>query len=460
MDYTLPTKFPKNFLFGTATAAYQIEGATNENGRGVSVWDAIRREEGRIKDGSSISQSCESFKKYKEDIELLKNLGVTAYRFSICWSRILPNGTLSTINEEGIAYYLDLCERLVANNMKPIVTLFHADMPLTIYDSGTWLNKRNCEHFANFANLCFQKFGHLVKTWITFNEINMQAWAGVAKYEGCPWHSPDRPDPENKESVAYRAAHNMILTHAKIYGIYQEKYKKEQNGHIGLIIGGRFCYPATKSINDIEASQRGNDCLVSNTIEPILGNNGSYPESIKKFYPEFTENEKELIKGSIDFLGINYYLSHLVRDNKERGNVQYESDGRICGEQWVRYIPQGLHDLLKYIKLKYGNIPVMITENGCMDVDGSDPLRDAHRIKYIEGHISAVSKAIRDGCNVTGYIAWSLMDNFEWDDGFAIRFGLYRVEFENDQKTRIMKDSAKFYKNFIARYKEHHKLTH
>ncbi|KAF1758399.1 hypothetical protein GCK72_014857 [Caenorhabditis remanei] len=477
---SLPTRFPKNFKLATATAAYQIEGAKELDGRGISTWDAIRSEYGRIRDDSNPTLSCEGRLKYKEDVALLAKIGVTSYRFSISWSRILPNGTLSEINKEAIQYYRDVCLLLRDNGIEPIVTLFHFDMPLAIYDNGTsWLNKENCEHFVKFADLCFREFGDLVKTWITFNEINMQAWSSVVKIQGELWLCPDRPEIENHEQAPYIAATNMLLTHAKIYRNYEKNYKETQDGIIGITNGGRFCFPASDSPDDQSATNRALDWLFNYTIEPILTDSGDFPATMREklpFLPKFTDEEKEMIKGSTDFLGINYYLSHMVRDisDDETPTSQSERDAsyafvegkweKICGETWVRYAPDGLLALLKYVKEKYKNIPVFITENGCMDLIGEeekkeeDILNDKHRIKYITGHLEAVAKALDNGCNVIGYTLWTLMDNFEWDDGFAVKFGICRVDFESPEKTRTMKQSAKYYQTFIREFKKHHNL--
>uniref|UniRef100_A0A8R1DFM0 Beta-glucosidase n=1 Tax=Caenorhabditis japonica TaxID=281687 RepID=A0A8R1DFM0_CAEJA len=457
---SLPSKFPKTFKFATATAAYQIEGATRLDGRGISTWDEIRAEPGRIHDNSPADLSCEGRLKYKEDVDLLARIGVTSYRFSISWSRILPDGTLSKINEDGVQFYRDLCLLLRDNGIEPIVTLFHFDMPLAIYDNGTsWLNRENCDHFAAFANLCFERFGDLVKTWITFNEINMHAWSSVVKIEGELWLCPDRPQVENHSHAPYIAATNMLLTHAKIYQDYNKNFKEQQNG---------------------VAANRANDWLFNYTIEPILSESGDFPVSMREklpFLPKFSEEEKKLIRDSADFIGINYYLSHMVR-NISDGEVptsQHERDAsyafvegkwdKICGETWVRYAPDGLHELLKYVKQKYNNIPVFITENGCMDLIGDDEkkeeedvLEDKHRIKYIAGHLEALAKALEEGCNVIGYTVWTLMDNFEWDDGFAVKFGICRVDFDSPDKTRTMKHSAKYYQTFIREFKKHHNI--
>ncbi|UMM30024.1 hypothetical protein L5515_012088 [Caenorhabditis briggsae] len=477
---SLPTRFPKNFQLATATAAYQIEGAKELDGRGFSTWDAIRSEYGRIRDASDPNLSCESRLKYKEDIALLAKIGVTSYRFSISWSRVLPNGTLSEISEEGVQYYRDVCLLLRDNGIEPIVTLFHFDMPLAIYDNGTsWLNKENCDHFVNFADLCFQKFGDLVKTWITYNEINMQAWSSVVKLTGEQWLCPDRPEIENHNQSPYIALKNMLLAHAKIYRNYEKNYKKIQNGVVGITNGGHFCFPASHSPEDQAASERALDWFFKSTIDPILSESGDFPVSMREnlpFLPNFTDDEKAILKGSTDFLGINYYLSHVVRGvtDDETPPSQSERDGsyafvegkweKICGDTWIRYAPDGLLALLEYVKEKYNNIPVFITENGCPDIVGEEKkpveeiLNDTHRIKYITGHLEVVAKAIDEGCNVIGYTLWTLMDNFEWDDGFELRFGICRVDFESPEKTRTMKQSAKFYQNFIREFKKHHNL--
>ncbi|CAJ0604181.1 unnamed protein product [Cylicocyclus nassatus] len=473
--------FPKDFIWATATAAYQVEGANDVDGRGVSTWDVIRKQPGRIADNSSPSQSCDAYHHYKEDVKLLKDLHVTHYRFSICWTRLLPNGTIDKINEQGVKYYRDLIEELQRNEIEPIVTLFHADWPYELYKQKGWLNPQCIQWYLDFCRLCFERFGDLVKYWISFNEILMHAWCGVVNIEGQPHHSPDTVNysiPTRK--IPYVVAHNMLRAHAKAYRMYEKEFKNTQKGKFGIIVGGRWCTTFSTSEADKAAVNRALDWMFNWTVQPIFGKNGDYPALMKKeiealekkenqeILPKFSAEELNELKGSADFLGINYYVSSEVCQGN--GPSQMEKDARIdylddrwekiCGEEsWLRYTPEGLLELLEYIRDRYNNIPVLITENGCADIMGEkaqkfDPLCDHHRIRFIKAHMEACRMALQRGCNVIGFTVWSLMDNFEWNDGFAVRFGLFRVDFDSPQKTRTVKNSGKFLMEFLGGLKE------
>ncbi|CAD6194590.1 unnamed protein product [Caenorhabditis auriculariae] len=449
------TAFPKTFIFATATAAYQVEGGYDDDGRGRSTWDEIREESGRIADGSDPRLSCDARHKYKEDVQILKQLNVTHYRFSISWSRVFSDGTATSLNEPGIGYYRALCEELVANGILPIVTLFHTDLPLEIFDKGSWLNTETIHNFVSLCEVCFERLGDLVPYWITFNEIGHQAWYAVAKFDNLPWHCPNRPQPQEdaEKNTVSVTAHNMLLAHAQVYRLYEEKFKVFQKGQVGITNSGRWCVPNSESPEDKEACGRALDWNLNWTIEPILKDD--YPRTMRQrlpWLPTFNEEQRRLLKNSIDFLGINYYISTTIKTLKksEDGPSIFERHAgydygkerwdKICGETWIRNAPDGLQQLLNYLKDNFDNLPVLITENGCMDrLDAEgDPLKDDYRVVYLSDHLT-----LRNGCNVIGFTAWSLMDNFEWDDGFSYRFGLFRVDFVSPSKPRVIKKSGK-----------------
>ncbi|ETN76955.1 glycosyl hydrolase, family 1 [Necator americanus] len=317
-----------------------------------------------------------------------------------------------------------------------------------------------------------------VKYWISFNEISMHAWCGVTMFEGQPRHSPETQEYSiPKRKVPYVAAHNMLLAHGKAYRMYEKEFRKTQNGKFGIVVGGRWCKTFSSSPEDIAAAQRALDWSFNWTVAPIFGEKGDYPEHMKKeiqmlekaenqeIMPRFTEQEITMLKGSADFCGINYYLTNEVLAGDGPSQMEKDAhfdylDGRwekISGKNsWLRYVPEGLLELLEYIRDNYGNIPVLITENGCDDSSEEkvDVLCDQHRIRYIKGHIETVRKALQRGCNVIGYTVWSLMDNFEWDAGFAMKFGLYRVDFDSPSKTRRIKNSGIFFKNFLSQMRK------
>ncbi|CAI4232027.1 unnamed protein product [Auanema sp. JU1783] len=458
--------FPKDFVWGVSTDAYQIEGGGQANGRGVSTWDAIRKEPGRILDGSDPNTNIKGYENWKEDIQLIKNLNVTHYRLSLNWSRILPYGDINCINEEGVKYYRALLEELVANNIEPIVTLYHFDMPLRLYRNDSWLNESSISWYEDFCRLCFEKYGDLVKLWLTSNDMPMRAWNELSKLDGEAFFGVTGVFEENVKRIPFKAAHHMLLAHAKVYRMYKKEFFDKQNGKIGVGLGGDWFYPKTS--DDVETARRAETFSFDWLVQPIFGKDGDYPLEMREclgknswdYLPEFTEEQKEELKGSADFLGFNFYRPTLVESGvgestKEKiVQFKYSEDDyeKLCGNDfWVRYKPEGLEDLLNYIKDHYNNIPTLITENGVADLfdESADPLQDDHRIRYIDGHINAVKRAIENSCNVMGFIVWSLMDNFEWNDGFAVKFGLYSVDMADENRKRTAKKSVEYYKNLI-----------
>ncbi|CAJ0950846.1 unnamed protein product, partial [Mesorhabditis belari] len=487
MDESLPRNlhvFPKDFIWASATAAYQIEGGSEEGGETLSVWDHLRRIPGCIKDNSDSNLSCEGFKHWKQDVQLLKALGVTHYRFSVSWSRILPTGKTDKINEQGVEFYRNLCLELKANGIEPIITMFHYDFPIQLHEEGGFLNRKSIAWFTDFARICFEKFGDLVKTWVTFNEIIPNASFGVVPMENLPKFALDPVIPLEqwnitKRQAPYLAAHHQILAHASVYRLYKEEFYSKQKGKIGIVSGGRAAETPDESKESLEAAKRMINWQFLWMNEPIFGD---YPkimrdrmdylaekEGLKEILPKFTDEERKMVKDSADFIGINWYLSLMVgKYRNDPSNSFMENDGdysfysdnneKISGDHWLRNTPNGLIECFKTIRDNYGNVPILVSENGCADhlpvqILG-DPLNDYHRIRYIRAHVEAIGKAIADDLNIIGYTAWSLMDNFEWEDGFAVRFGLYRVDFDSPEKTRTPKKSAFFYRNLIDEQKK------
>ncbi|CAJ0582109.1 unnamed protein product, partial [Mesorhabditis spiculigera] len=412
-------KFPKDFIWAIATADFQVEGSNDVDGRGVSVWDRIREMPGRIKGDPHPNLSCEAYKKWKEDVELLKALGVSHYRFSISWSRILPTGRADQVNEAGIRYYRELCEELVKHGIKPIVTLFHYDMPLPLYEEGGFLNPDSIDWFTEFAEVCFKHFGDLVDVWLTFNEIIFYAMFSVVPMEHLPDFSLNTDHGRwnlTAHQVPYLVAHHKLLAHARVYRLYREKFYEEQKGLVGIISGGRFSEPISAGPEDVTATKMFQNWHFFWINDPIFGS-GDYPpamrqrldamaveEGLSTILPKFTDEEKRLLK--------------------------------------------------EIVKERYSDVPVLLTENGCADMMPAsafaDPLQDYHRVKYIREHVAEVGQAIEKGSSVIGYTAWSLLDNFEWLDGFEMKFGLFRVDFESPEKTRTPKASAKYYQKLVS----------
>ncbi|XAR55927.1 Beta-glucosidase, partial [Bertholletia excelsa] len=446
--------FPEGFVFGTASAAYQYEGAVKEDGRGPAIWDKFAHSFGTIIDSSNADVAVDHYHLFPEDIQRMKDMGMDAYRFSIAWSRIFPNGT-GKINQAGVDHYNKVINTLLANGIEPYVTLYHWDLPQALEDRYRgWLSPVIRRDFVRYAETCFEKFGDRVKHWITFNEPHT---AG------------------NSATEPYIVAHNVLVSHGLAADVYRRKYKPKQGGSVGISFDVMWYEPATDSKDDIEATQRAMDFQFGWFIEPLMF--GNYPSSVVSRVgsrlPRFSKAESALLKGSLDFVGINHYTTFYAWNDSSNllGTVLNDSladpgaitfpfyNGTAIGDRansvWLYIVPQGIRSVMNYIKQKYGNPPVIITENG-MD-DANDPsisleaaLKDEKRIKYHNDYLSNLLASIKeDGCNVKGYFAWSLLDNWEWAAGYTSRFGLYFVDYKGNL-TRYPKDSVKWFKDFLS----------
>ncbi|KAK1416005.1 hypothetical protein QVD17_31793 [Tagetes erecta] len=457
--------FPNDFVFGTGSSAYQYEGAVKEDGRGPCIWDKIAKNFGNVSDSSNADVTVDQYHLYEDDIKLMKDMGMNAYRFSISWSRIFPNGS-GHINQAGIDHYNALINSLLAHNIEPYVTLFHWDHPQALEDKYKgWVNTQIIKDYVKYAKTCFKYFGDRVKNWMTFNEpyvFSVKVYGDALQALG--HHSTER----------YVVAHNLLLSHASAYHVYKRKYKAKQNGRIGIAFDLMWYIPGTNKTEDIEATQRAQDYQLGWFLDPIMF--GDYPTSMKTIIgdrlPRFSKRQIHLLKGSLDFVGVNHYTTWYALHNSTSiigtfvndSNADSRSillpfkDGKAIGDrarsEWLYIVPWGIRSALNYVKNRYGNPPVIITENG-MDYPNipslpiEEALKDDKRIKYHNAYLTNVLAAIKyDGCNVKGYFAWSLLDNWEWLTGFGSRFGLYYVDF-NDNLKRHAKDSAIWFKNFL-----------
>ncbi|KAF2294992.1 hypothetical protein GH714_030007 [Hevea brasiliensis] len=470
--------FPKGFVFGTASSAFQYEGAVKEDGRGPSVWDTFSHSFGKVIDFSNADVAVDQYHRFEEDIQLMKDMGMDAYRFSISWSRIYPNGT-GAINQAGVDHYNKLINALIAAGIEPYVTIYHWDLPQALNDRyNGWLNPQIIKDYATFAETCFQKFGDRVKHWITFNEphtFTIQGYdVGLQAPGRCSILLHFLCRAGNSATEPYIVAHNVLLSHGTVADIYKRKYKANQGGSLGVSFDVMWFEPATNSTYDIEATQRAQDFQLGWFIEPLLY--GNYPSSMRsrvgKRLPTFSKSEATLIKGSLDFVGINHYTTYYAKNNSKSFvndllNDSLADSGAITlpfrnlqpiGDRansiWLYIVPQGMRSLMNYIKKKYGNIPIFITENGMDDsntyISIKDVLKDEKRIKYHNDYLTNLLASIKeDGCNVKGYFVWSLLDNWEWAAGYTSRFGLYFVDY-NDKLKRYPKDSVKWFKNFLT----------
>lgn len=450
-------KFPSNFLWGTATSAYQIEGASNIDGRGPSIWDAFSQIPGKTHGNATAENSCKHYHLFKEDIARMKEMGIGCYRFSISWSRILPSGR-GEINETGIEFYNELIDALIEADIQPWVTLFHWDLPLALQlEMDGLLNPEITNEFVNYADLCFERFGDRVKNWITLNE----PWCSAFLGHGNGYFAPGR----TSNTEPYLAAHNLIRSHAYIVNRYRSKFQPTQGGQIGISNNCDWRAPLTDTPKDHAAAQRAVEFFLGWFADPIYL--GDYPAVMRDMVgdrlPRFSNSDKKLILGSSDFFGLNHYSTNYATEPSDRENIKTEvlGNGGLAEDQLVELsddpiwektdmgwnvVPSGCKSLLKWIDQRYNRPPIYITENGCAlpgEDDRETAINDTRRTEFIKGYLNACHDAIESGVDLRGYMCWSYMDNFEWALGYSRRFGLHWVDFETGE--RVPKNSADFF---------------
>jgi beta-glucosidase len=441
-------QFPRDFLWGTATASYQIEGGVTEEGRGASIWDSFCAIPGRIFNSQNGDVACDHYHRYQEDVGLMKELGLKAYRFSIAWPRVFPEGK-GRPNRAGVDFYNRLIDELVRNEVDPMATLYHWDLPQALQDNGGWANRDTMDRFVDYADFSFRSFGDRVKKWVTHNEPWVAAYAG--NFLGR--HAPGLKD----LSLAVQVSHHLILSHARVV----ERYKsvKDPKGEIGISLNLYPTYPATNAEGDREAAALVDEYHNRWFLDPIL--KGRYPEGLLRLFrqklgsPIVMPGDMDSIAANpCDFVGINYYFRKVIRKSENHPILGFEEvkpeTSRYTEMNWEIF-PEGLYVLLMDIKDRYNNPRIYITENGAAFKDEmreGDLVRDPDRIDYLKGHIEQVHRAMRDGVRVLGYYVWSFMDNFEWAFGYSKRFGLFRVEYGTQKRT--WKQSARWYKDVIV----------
>lgn len=457
-------KFPADFVFGTATASYQIEGGVNEGGRIPSIWDTFSRTPGKVVNGDTGDVACDHFHRWKEDVAIMKSLGLDSYRFSIAWPRVMhADGTL---NPEGLAFYRGLLEELVAAGIKPFVTLYHWDLPQYLEDDGGWTNRATAEAFARYAGLMIREYGDLVDKWMTLNEPWCSAFLGYASGV----HAPGRQDP----AATLAAAHHLNLAHGLAVQALREV---DPEANIGIALNLHVIHPEDPADpQHLEAVARTTRVANHIFLGPML--EGTYPAELIAEMRQYTDwsfvqpGDLEIARQRIDYLAINYYNTSTVRPADPDVPRADPSGGHGAGNPWVgcddiEFLPpegpvtamgwginpDGIYELLTALDLAHEGIPLMVAENGAAydDVLVDGEVHDQARIDYISDHLDAVARAIEDGANVIGYTAWSLMDNFEWAEGYAKRFGLVYVDYPTGERT--LKDSAKWYAAQIAAHK-------
>ena len=439
------TKFPTGFLWGSATSSYQIEGATKEDGRGLSIWDTFCEQPGKVRNGDTGDVACDHYHRYEQDLDLLKTLDFQNYRFSVAWPRILPNGS-GQVNQKGLDFYKRLVEGLLKRNIRPMVTLYHWDLPQALQDRGGWLNRDTAKYFAEYADVLFQALGPSVPQWITHNE----PW--VVAYVGHAWgsHAPGL----QSWSKAIEVTHTLLLSHGLAVQAFRAANLQAQ---VGITLNLTQAYPATKSAEDKAAAARIDGFQNRWFLDPLL-KGGAYPADMQIYYEKkygpmdyIQAQDQKIIGTAIDFLGINYYSPAYVAANPR--SSYFETEG-ISGHNPVtamgwEIVPQSLYDLLVQLKQSYADIPLYVTENGAAFVDSlvDSQINDGQRLKYLYQHIASVQRAIAAGVNLKGYFAWSLMDNFEWAEGYTKRFGLVYVDYPSQK--RVPKRSALWFRDVI-----------
>ncbi|HSN88458.1 MAG TPA: GH1 family beta-glucosidase [Thermoanaerobaculia bacterium] len=435
--------FPDGFLWGAATSAYQVEGSPLADGAGPSIWQRFTHSPGLVLNNETGDVACDHYRRYEEDVRLMRELGLNAYRFSVSWSRVLPEGK-GQVNEKGLDFYRRLVDALLENGIRPNVTLYHWDLPAALDDRGGWLNPDISKWFADYARVLFQALDDKVEMWATLNE----PWVVT---DGGYLHGALAPGHKNLYEAPL-ASHNLLLSHAAAV----EAYRAFGKHRIGLVVNIEPKYPASDRPEDLAATKRADAYMNRQYLDPVFL--GSYPEEMREIFgeawPDFPQEDFDRIRQPIDFLGINYYTRSVTKNDPSalpvRAGREPQPRHAYTETSWEVY-PQGLTDTLVWAKERYGSIPLYVTENGAAFYDPpvalADPHPDPFRVAYLREHLKAVHRAIEQGVDLRGYFAWSLLDNFEWSLGYSKRFGIIHVDLETQKRT--MKQSARFYAEVI-----------
>ncbi|GAB2945992.1 GH1 family beta-glucosidase [Micromonospora polyrhachis] len=454
-----PITFPEGFVWGAATAAYQIEGATGEDGRGPSIWDTFSRTPGKVYAGDTGDMACDHYHRYPSDVALMAELGLRAYRFSVAWPRIQPAGS-GAVEPRGLDFYDRLVDELRGQGIDPIITLYHWDLPQALEDRGGWTARETAERFADYAAVVHRRLGDRVGTWTTLNEPWCAAYLGY----GSGVHAPGRQDP----AAAFTAVHHLLLGH----GLAARALRAAGASTVGITLNPAAVRPVDPDSAADQAAVRLVDGLHNRIfLDPLL--RGRYPADVLEHVARFTDlahlrdGDEQTIAAPIDLLGVNYYSPTYVADRPGAagGGGAYpgtegiefpEPTGPLTEMGWM-IEPDSLTALLARIARDYPGVPLMITENGAAFADklapdtvtGDGAVPDADRIAYLDGHLRAAHAAIARGVDLRGYLVWSLLDNFEWAEGYRKRFGIVYVDYPSQR--RVLKDSAHWYREVIRR---------
>ncbi|HEY7125941.1 MAG TPA: GH1 family beta-glucosidase [Ktedonobacterales bacterium] len=453
-DTDLGVSFPEDFLWGAATSSYQIEGAVQEDGRGPSIWDLFSQTPGKVFQGQTGDPAADHYHRMQDDVEMMADLGLNAYRFSIAWPRILPTGN-GAVNSRGLDFYDRLVDTLLAHHITPLVTLYHWDLPLSLHERGGWLNRDTAYAFADYAEIVARRLGDRVDWWVTHNEPWVAAFLGY----GIGVHAPGIKDLNS----ACIAAHHLLLSHG--LALPRLRVLTRQTAQLGIVLNLYPIYPGDNRLETPAAVERADAFCNRWFLDPVF--RGSYPDGLFAAMgigaPPIQEGDLALISTPIDFLGVNYYSRKVVRaltpvsQDSEWAPSGYEEITDLPGATYTQMgvgwevYPVGLADLLVRLKHDYAPRALAITENGAAFEDhwnGNGRVSDPQRLQYVRDHLRAVGQAVGQGVPVRGYFLWSLMDNFEWGYGYSKRFGMVYIDYATQR--RIIKDSGHWYAAFLA----------
>ena len=439
-------RFPEGFVWGTATAAFQIEGSWQEDGKGESIWDRFTARPGSTADGKNARVACDHYHRFQEDLDLARKLAPGAYRFSISWPRIVPCG-VGPVNPKGLAFYDRLVDAMLARGIRPFATLFHWDLPQVLQDGGGWTSRATVEAFVNYADVVTRRLGDRVKNWMTHNEPWVVAFVGHL-FGG---HAPGLRDLR----TALAAAHGILLSHGKAVPVIRANVP---GARVGIVHNLEWVEPASPRAEDVAAAGRHDGAFNRWFLDAVF--RGSYPEDLLSWYagdaPEVKPGDMEAIAAPLDFLGVNYYTRRVMAHDPgaraagghgfmDARQVYWPFVPRAHFEEW-EIAPEGLYRTLLRVSREYQPAFMYVTENGTSLPDAPGPdgaVRDPARIRYLARHTAAVHQAIADGADVRGYFLWSLLDNFEWGFGFTKRFGIVWVDYATQK--RVVKDSGRWY---------------
>ncbi|XP_041974793.1 myrosinase 1-like isoform X2 [Aricia agestis] len=470
-------KFPPGFKFGAATAAYQIEGGWNVDGKGMSIWDTRFRGNSSSSfaiDGSTGDVACDSYHQWRRDVDMAQELGLHHYRFSVSWSRILPTGFPNRISKAGTKYYNNIINSLLARGIEPMITIYHFDLPQSIQDLGGWTNPLIEQWFGDYANVVFALFSDRVKYWITINEPLV-----VCDYI---YNTGEfLPQIVEHERAVYICNKNLLMAHARAWRIYDTKFRNKYNGKVSIAINPFWIEPATE--DDKELAVLAREFGAGRYSHPIYSKDGGWPPMVEQhmlkysrekgyshsILPAFTDRERKFVQGTSDFYSLNHYTSKMIRPARpgetpgewfftgsRELNAVLENDPKWKASpiRVLAVVPKGLRRQVAWLNQHYGNLSILISENGFGTY--SPQLYDEDRIEFIRDYLDQLLVAIEeDGANIFAYTVWSLMDNYEWNLGYRMKYGLYRVDFNDPERRRTPRASAFFYRDVI----KHHALN-